>query len=239
MLKSALKYAIRRTGFDVRRYVAPLPENAHLATMLSANGVNLVFDVGANVGQFSLSLREAGYKGRIVSFEPLAEAWEKLHEVSREDNLWEIAPRGAVGAEDGETEFHVSGNSQCSSVLEMHDAVLKISPKASYVGIERVPLMRLDTIGVSYLRPDSVLFIKADVQGFEDRVLKGARELLRTAVGLYLELSLIPLYEGQQLYDEIIVELKSSGFVMWDFKPEYFDPLNGRMVWGCGTFFRN
>ncbi len=102
MLKSFVKRAIRSTGFELRRYVAPPPENGRLVRMLRANGVNLVFDVGANVGQFALSLREAGYRGRIVSFEPLGDAWAKLHETSRNDELWEIAPRGAIGVEDGE-----------------------------------------------------------------------------------------------------------------------------------------
>src|ERR1700683_2208237 len=101
MFKSIAKRAIRTAGFDLRRYVAPPPEYAGLIAMMRANGVNLVFDVGANIGQFALSLRDAGYDGRIVSFEPLSDAWEKLKEASRSDGLWEVAPRGAIGAEDG------------------------------------------------------------------------------------------------------------------------------------------
>jgi FkbM family methyltransferase len=226
-------------GFELKRYVSPPPENAHLQIVLSANKVNLVFDVGANIGQFALSLRKAGYRGRIVSFEPLADAWEKLQEASKGDDLWEIAPRGALGGEDGEIELHIAGNSQSSSMLNMLDTHLKYVPGSNYIGSERVPLRQLDTAGMSYLRPDSVLFIKADVQGFEDQVLKGAGKLLKKAVGMHLELTLIPLYEDQPSYDEIIIGLKSLGFNMWDFKPEYFDPLTGRMVWACGTFFRD
>lgn len=179
MLKSIVKRAVRGAGFEIKRYVAPPPEKANLITMLSANGVNLVFDVGANIGQFALSLREAGYRGRIVSFEPLTDAWERLQEASQGDQLWEIAPRGAIGAEDGETEFHVAGNSQSSSVLKILDVTVKRFPEASYVSSEHVPLRQLDAIGTDYLRSDSVLFIKADVQGFEDQVLKGAVELLK------------------------------------------------------------
>ena len=238
MLKDVVRRAIRGVGFEIRRYVAPLPENARLITMLKANSVNLVFDVGANIGQFALSLRNAGFGGRIVSFEPLSEAWEKLHETSRDDDLWELAPRGAIGAEDGEIELHVSGNSQSSSMLKMLDTHLSFFPESAYVASERVPLRQLDTIGTDYLRPDSVLFIKADVQGFEDQVLKGARKLLNRAVGLHLELSLIPLYEGQRLCDDLIGDLKYLDFKMWDLKPEYFDP-NGRLIWGSGVFFRS
>ncbi len=165
------------------------------------------------------------------------DAWEKLHEANRSDELWEIAPRGAIGAEDGEIEFHVSGNSQSSSILKMLDTHLKFYPESAYIARERVPLRRLDAIGMGYLRSDSALFIKADVQGFEDRVLEGAGELLRKAVGLHLEVSLIPLYERQLLCDEMIRKLKDLGFHMWDLKPEYFD-RDGRLIWGNGVFFR-
>jgi FkbM family methyltransferase len=238
MIRSALKRAIRSLGWEVRRYAPPAAENAQLVAMLSAHDVNLVFDVGANVGQFALALREAGYGGRIVSFEPLKREWERLNELSRHDGLWEIAPRGVIGADDGEVDFHVSNESQCSSVLGMDDAVLKIAPDASYVATERVPMRRLDSVGPHYLRTDSVVFVKADVQGFEDQVIEGAKELLAISVGVYLELSLIPLYREQRLYDELIAELKNSGFALWDFKPEYHDPRSGRMIWGIGVFFR-
>ncbi len=238
LIKSALKRTINNIGWDVRRYVAPEAECAHLAGMLSFHNVNLVFDIGANTGQFARALREAGYKHRIVSFEALESAWKELNAASRADDLWVIAARGIVGAEDGEADFHVSTDSQCSSVLDMHDAVLQIVPSAAYIATERIPMRKLDTIGKQYVHNDSVLFIKADVQGFESQVIKGACELLLRAAGIYLELTLVPLYRGQSLFDELIAELKCAGFALWDFKPEYFDPRSGRMIWGTGVFFR-
>jgi hypothetical protein len=122
--------------------------------------------------------------------------------------------------------------------LGMLDAHLRIAPESKYVSSERVPLRRLDSVASGYLRPDSVLFIKADVQGFEGEVLKGAKELLKAAVGLHLELLFVPLYAGQSSYDQLIVDLKGLGFAMWGLKPEYLDPESERMVWGAGVFFR-
>jgi FkbM family methyltransferase len=206
--------------------------------MLSAHRVNLVFDIGANVGQFGRSLRDAGYRGRIVSFEPLSVAWEKLVVASRSDSLWEVAPRAAIGNEDGEVEMHVSGNSVSSSVLDMLDAHAIAAPGSAYVGREKVPLRRLDTVAVDYLRPDSLLVIKIDTQGYEDRVLRGASNLLKNTVGLRLECSLVPLYDGQLLYDEMIGRLKELGFALWRMTPEFVDPASGRLLQIEATFFR-
>jgi FkbM family methyltransferase len=183
-------------------------------------------------------LRNAGYVGRIVSFEPLADARKQLMSLSRKDSLWEIAPQAAIGNEDGEIAINVSRNSVSSSVLNMLDAHASAAPESAYIRCEKVPLRRLDTIAPHYSHPDSVLFIKIDTQGYEDRVLQGGHDLLEKAIGVQLELSLVPLYEGQCLYDEMIARLKSLGFELWGISPEFIDSTNARVLQIDATFFR-
>lgn len=236
--KFLIKRLLRRLGFDLRRYRPEASEDAQLMAMLAAHQVNLILDVGANKGQFGRLLRNAGYKGRIVSFEPLASARKDLVLACQKDTLWEVAPQAAVGSEDGETEIHVAGNSESSSILNMLDSHAIAAPESVYVGSEKVPLRRLDTFAQGYLRRDAVLFIKIDTQGYEDRVIQGAPNILARAIGLQLELSLVPLYEGQKLYDEMIAQLKALNFVLWGVTPTFVDPKNGRLLQIDATFFR-
>lgn len=238
MPKSFFKRVIRRFGFDLRRYRPGSTDDAQFIAMLAAHRVNLILDVGANKGQFGRLLRDAGYKGRIVSFEPLAAARKGLALASEKDSLWEVAPQAAIGSEAGEIEIHVAGNSESSSVLNMLDLHAAAAPESVYVGSERVPLRRLDDLAQGYLQQDSVLFVKIDTQGYEDRVLKGAPNILARAIGLQLELSLVPLYEGQRLYDEMIDELKALNFELWGVTPTFVDPKSGRLLQIDATFFR-
>ncbi len=205
--------------------------------MLSAHGVDLVFDVGANAGQFALWLREAGYRGRIVSFEPLSSAYEQLLKRSRRDALWTVAPRVAIGSEEGEIEMHVSANLASSSILDMAAEQVAAAPESRYVGKERVLLRRLDSFA-HYVEPDSALFLKVDTQGYEDRVLQGAAGLLDRCVGLQLELSFVPLYQGQQLFDGMLEILRARGFDLWALWPCFADPGSGRLLQVDATFFR-
>jgi FkbM family methyltransferase len=238
MLKSMVRRAFRSVGLDLRRYRPFHSEEARLVAMLSAHGVNLVFDVGANTGQFGQWLRNAGYKGRIVSFEPLSAEWNALKKTSRADALWEVAPRGAIGAAEGEIDIHIAGNSASSSALNMLQTLVEVAPETAYIGEERAPLRRLDSVGGGYVAPDSVLLIKIDTQGFESEVLKGAPELLKRAVGLHLELTFVPLYAKQPLFEEMVAEIKALGFTPWDFSPAFVDPKTGRMLQTDATFFR-
>jgi FkbM family methyltransferase len=238
MLRSRLKRMLRRLGYDVHHYRPDSSAEARFMTMLAHHRINLVFDVGANVGQFAKSLREDGYAGRIVSFEPVSASWDKLVEASSGDPLWEVAPRCAIGEEDGEVEMHVSKNTVSSSILGMLDTHLEAAPDSAYVREEITPLRRLDTLAPEYLRPDSNLFIKIDTQGYESQVLRGAQQLLDRAVGIHAELSLAPIYEGQSLYDELIAYLAARGFAMWDMNPSFGNMQTGRLLCIDATLFR-
>lgn len=233
-----IRKAFNLLGLEIHRYRPAGSEEARLVAMLSAHGVNLVFDVGANVGQFAMMLRKAGYGGRIVSFEALSTAYEQLLANRDNDPLWDVAPRAAIGGEDGEVEVHLSGNSVSSSVLNMLDAHKTASPGSAYVGSEMVPLRRLDALAPDYLRSGGALFIKIDTQGYEDRVLQGATGILDRAVGVQLELSLVPLYSGQKLYREMQEQLEAMGFELWGMTPEFVDPTSGRLLQINATYFR-
>src|SRR5262249_21746729 len=145
-LESWIRRMANRCGLDLTRYRPERTESGRLATMLAHHGVNLVLDVGANVGQFAADLRPAGDHGRMLCFEPLAEAHARLISAARGDPNWEVAPRIAIGEQNGEIEIHVSGNSVSSSVLEMLDTHAESAPASRYVGSERVRIGTLDSI---------------------------------------------------------------------------------------------
>lgn len=234
---------IRRTanrfGIDIHRYRPAESLGSRLSMMLEHHGVDVLLDVGANIGQFAREIREAGFGGRIVSFEPLQDAHAKLLQKSDHDDNWQVAPRVAIGDQEGQVEINVAGNSFSSSILNMLPDHEKAAPDSSTVGVEQTPLAPLDIAARSYLRDDDLTFIKIDTQGYEDRVLEGAADILARAAGLHVELSFVPLYEGQPLFDEIVEQVRAAGFCMWNIWPGIFDPESGRMLQADATFFRD
>lgn len=238
-LESLLRSTANRLGIDITRYRREATEQGRLATMLAWHDVNLVFDVGANIGQFAKGLRGAGYRGRLVSFEPLAKAHSTLLSASRRDEDWEIAPRVAVGDHEGEIEMHVAGNSVSSSALNMLAQHSDAAAQSVYVSSERVRVATLDSLVGTHLLPGIVPFLKVDTQGYEDRVLDGAERVLAAARGVQLELSLVPLYEGQRLFDNLRQRMLELGFVTWAIRPGFCDPKNGRMLQVDAIFFRD
>src|SRR5690242_13788162 len=105
----------RRFGFDLARF--------DRGKLIAHHGITLVFDVGANVGQYGEELRALGYRGRIGSCEPLRAEYEQLARKAGDDPQW-TALHLALGDSDGRRAINVAGNSQSSSLLEMMPAHL-------------------------------------------------------------------------------------------------------------------
>ena len=229
---------LHRVGFELRRFSVEQSENARFISMLRTHNVNLIFDVGANAGQFGVLLREIGFDGKIISFEPLSDARESLQNISRNDPLWQIALQTAIGEENGEIEIQIAGNSQSSSVLDMLDTHVRAAPDSKYIGKEKVALRTLDSIAPDYMDSNSIAFIKIDTQGYETQVMNGAKKLMSQIVGLQVEISLVPLYKGQCLFDEMLKKLKNDGFELWSISTVFSDPNTAQLLQVDATFFR-
>lgn len=237
LLSSARRLA-RGFGLEVHRYNIAESLDARFFTLLRLHGVDLAIDVGANDGGYGKRLRLGGYEGPIVSFEPLGDAYSALGAATAGDPSWQLAPRCALGRTNGKIEMHVAGNSTSSSIYPMLESHLRAAPHSANIGKEIVPIIRLDDIELSSLRTAKRALLKADTQGYEMPVLEGATETLKRCVGVQVELSLVPLYEGQSLYRDVIDWLDHKGFHLWLLLPGFSDPRTGQLLQMDGVFFR-
>jgi FkbM family methyltransferase len=237
-MKKLLLKLFTLTGFEVRRFNFLNNRSLVLQMILKKYAINTVIDIGANTGQFSKSLRMNGYKDKIVSFEPLSSAYENLLKNAKNDKNWKVAPRMAIGSEDGQIKMNIAGNSQSSSALDMLSSHINAATNSKYIGSEIADIKMLDSVCHEFITQEERIFLKIDTQGFEDRVLSGAKKLLKQVFGIQIEMSLLPLYKDQILYEEMISKMKDLGFELWFITPEFSDPVSGRLLQVDATFVR-
>lgn len=236
--KNAIKKMFRNCGLEIHGFTPGASPTAQLISSLRKFNIDLVLDVGANQGQFASEIRSGGYSGNIISFEPLSTVHVALKQASEGDAKWNVHPRCALGDHNGEVEINIAGNSASSSLLPMLESHLSAAPHTVYVGKELVPLLTLDSVVPNYIAKSKNPFLKIDTQGFEWAVLDGAENVLPYMRGILLELSLIPLYKGQRLWQEMIGRLEQEGFTLWALQPGFTDPFNGRTLQVDGIFYR-
>lgn len=238
-MASRIRKLLRKAGIEAHRYTIQTSAGAQLDRLLEHSGIDLVLDVGANSGQYATELRAHGYAGRIVSFEPLTSAHASLTLAARGDAGWSVAPRMALGDSEGEISIHVAGNSFSSSILDMLPSHERAAPGSGYVASETVPLKRLDSVAGEYLAGSRRVLLKIDTQGYEDRVLAGAASLLGRMTAIQTELSLVPLYAGQLLFDEMRRKIAALGFELFAILPGFVNEQTGQTLQFDGFFLRS
>lgn len=230
-VNAALMAAYKR-GFEIRKHPATRRQK-----MLAARGVDLVLDVGGADGGFGTMLRQWGYAGRIVSFEPLANSFAELSRNIAADPTW-TARNHALGDEAGEAQINVASNSTSSSLLPMQDSHREAEPSVGIIGQETIRVERLDDVAAELIGPNDTVYLKIDTQGFERQVLAGGPQTLARSVGLQLELSFVSLYEGGMLANEAIALAYDAGFHLEVIEQGWASPT-GQMLQADGIFFRN
>jgi FkbM family methyltransferase len=235
-----IKKFAQRFGILLRKYNAATSEELRRIKLLQHYKVDLVFDIGANKGQYATGIIDAGYNGKIVSFEPLSSVYSIIENESKKYKNWELATRCAIGAKKEEIEINISANSVSSTLLTMLDSHIEGAPESKIIGKEKVQVYPLDEIALNYIATAKNIFLKIDVQGFEQEVLKGASNLLKQAKGIEMEISLIPLYENQQwLLPQVLEFMNQNGFTAVSIVPAFTDEKTGKVLQCNGIFFKD
>lgn len=134
----------------------------------------VIYDVGANVGFFTLlAARLTGPGGKVISFEPLPENLLHLRRNVERNQFRNVTIQPlALGAASEERVFHVSERPTWGKLEKAGSA-----RPDKYLADIKVAVARLDDLlSKGEIPPPD--FVKIDVEGAEVEVLEGARETL-------------------------------------------------------------
>jgi FkbM family methyltransferase len=209
-VKNLVRRSVRGLGYDLRK------RRPELIDFLKARRINVVFDVGANRGQFGAMLRADGYCGSIVSFEPANEPLKELMRRMADDKKW-TAHNFALGESTGLTRLNVSKEDTFSSILPLAENAASFDLNSRVDHVEEVEIFRMDD--VCRLQYSDRAFLKIDTQGFEKQVLNGASTILQSLLGVLLEIPVVHLYENVWNLEECVSYMRSVKFVLAQVKP--------------------
>lgn len=169
---------------------------------------DLFFDVGANVGSYTL-LASSVCKTRCIAFEPVSSTFDILVrniELNRINHLVQPENKG-VGKEFGTLKFTIDNDTTNRVIIGNEE-------KKSTVAVPIVPLN-------SYYPASKPALIKIDVEGFETEVLNGATAILQD---IALKAIIIELIGGGSAYGYDENEIHSK-LLSLSFKPYSYDPI--------------
>lgn len=214
------------------------PDLLRRTKIMSHYGIDLLLDVGANIGQYGVLTRMIKYKGRIVSFEPLNDAFEKLKQASNSDSNWTIN-HFALGDVATKSTINIAGNSGSSSILKMEDKHVETLPESEYIGTQEIEIKTLNEVFPSFYQNGNKVMLKIDTQGYEKNVLEGADQVLDKISLIQLEMSLVSLYQDEILFTEMVQYMEGKGFILVALENGFSDSKTGQLFQVDGVFLNN
>lgn len=195
-----------------------------------------IIDAGANTGQFAVAAAKC-FPGSVVhSYEPVPECYLKLQKAATGVSNIRTSPL-ALGDQAGDLEMIVNSHTHSSSVLALTEHHKTAFPSALEMRKIRVAAGTLDgEYGSRDIARPALL--KLDVQGYEDRVLKGAQRMLPRIDYIVVEMSFRPLYQGERTFCEMLGPLKDFGFEFLEPVGFLRDPKSARYLQMDGLFGR-
>ena len=209
--KSIIKSTFRKFGLDIIR----LNKNSeHLLLGMRNLPIRTITDVGANKGQFASIIQKVFPEANIYCFEPVGDAFKELDRWARSRNGKVEAFNFALGDFEGEIEiFYHSEHSPSSSILkttQVCESLYPVTKNQRSIKVQQTTLDKaVDNFNIP-LTPE--ILIKLDVQGYEDRVIRGGKKIFDKAKACILEVCLDQLYNGQATFKEITELLCNIGF---------------------------
>lgn len=201
-------------GYDLVKTKKNILLHRHLRNLFALLEINCVLDVGANYGQYGTMLRDAGYRGRIVSFEPVSASYQRLQQAAAKDGNWDTY-NFALGSSEREQEIHVTAASDFASFLPPSEfSKNTFGEVVAIAKTERVQIKRLDDVfaTVTKKQKPAKIHLKMDTQGYDLDVFKGAENSLQNITSIQSELSVLPVYEGMPDYIESLTTYRNAGF---------------------------
>jgi FkbM family methyltransferase len=191
-------------GIEVRMF-----ENLNKHWLLNEN-IRTIFDIGANTGQFAQTIHEVLPSAFIYSFEPLPDCFIELERNMKYVRTFK-AFNVALDDQEGQSIIYRSEWSPSSSLRPMAQLHKENFPYTAKFSTEEIQVKRLDGYQDELEIEDDIL-MKLDVQGCEDKVIAGGKQLISRAKILIVETSLEPLYENQPLFRDIFSILDELSF---------------------------
>lgn len=218
-----LKHSMR--DYLLRRF--DLPRKSHglpfvLWTKLPKDNPLKLVDVGAHNGAFTKAVERLRDIERGVLVEPIPSKAAMLREAFRPPafDVFECL----LGETEGTMSIEVNEAQATSSVLRIHRDLPEFSQvrlgTAQHIECRTLTLDRV----VEMVRLDRIDLLKLDVQGFEDRVLRGGTCSLAKTNLIWTEVSFVSLYENSCMFAEVHQVLRGAGFLLLGIEPGFRAP---------------
>lgn len=174
---------------------------------------DIVFDVGANIGIYSLWISKFVTEGKIIAFEPDPKNYQRCQEQLLNNKLGQVVLEDiALSSENGKLKFSTGKDMENHLLLDIqeidNETTIQVESKKMDLYCEDKNITAID-------------FIKIDVEGAEKFVFEGASQLLNSQK---IKCILFEVNQQKEKFDtndeQLMNILKKAGYSFYDYNYE-------------------
>ena len=237
--KTRFGFTIRICGQDESRFITDgyisRETSETLLMLMLAEHADCFFDVGANVGYFSLLMCTAGHGGLLgFAFEPRLPVFDRLVRSIQDNGLSQRIQAHHCAVGEKATQAVVTLNRQGSggnTLCRQQD-----NRDHSIEQTEKIAVISLDSfIAKEQIQPTCGV-LKIDVEGYESKVIDGASEYLSCGRAPIILIETFPSKVFRESHDRsVLARIKRLGYRIYAIEPfrSGFPSLRPAYPWGC------
>lgn len=216
-MKRIINKFLRRLDLRLSRISKNTAFNTQRELISTSQQPVVIFDVGAYIGEVAGEYRRLFPGAKIYCFEPFPDSFGKLKETVGNDAGITLLPHG-LGEAQGQRQINSNAFAATNSLLKTDEAGKKTWGNGLLETLETITV-DIDTLDnvVAAHGINQIDILKLDVQGAEYLVLEGGATTFAAGIVkmVYTEIIVLPTYEGQKSFDEVLALFRKLGFDLY------------------------
>ena len=204
--------------------------NFALEKIFKIYDIQIVFDIGSNIGQFSKKILNLNYKNKIVLIEPINKTFLALKNNFKNKNNLEFLNIG-IGVETSKLKMYKSArDGDMNSLLKINNVGTNLVKNAVITSEEEVKIIDVNEFLKNY-KLENILF-KIDIEGYDFKVLKHIKkEYLQQITCILCEIQNVKMWEGQENnLKEQLEFFENNNFKLFGIDPFLTNPSTGQLI---------
>ncbi len=234
-MKAIIQSVLHFFGIEIKPYSKIRKAKEY---WIAKRNINTVIDIGASTGDTIDFFLQICKQARVYGFEPQAKVFAGLQNRFANNTRVKLYPL-ALGEKNEQSTMKTNAWHYSSSLLPFGEATFlhykQISPT---VEEETVQIRCLDAV-LDTSQLSKPILVKIDVQGFEDRVIRGGIQLISEADVLLVEMGIKPgQFGGECNFHDLYTLIHSLGFSFKGVYDQDTSLIDGEVMYLNAIFFK-
>jgi FkbM family methyltransferase len=230
-----IKFILNKVDFEIVNS-RTMTFDKSLKKIIDIYNIEVILDVGSNIGQFASKILKSNYQKKLVLIEPVKKNFHKLNEEIKQNKLYKKENvefyNIALGTKNSyQTMFKSSRGGDMDSLLTVNNDAIDLVKNSQIIGEETVEVQDINFF-LKNMKFKENIFIKFDTEGLDFKLVKHInQDYLKKVTAIMIEVGEVKFFNNQEGNPKEIDEFfERNDFILYNIDPFFSNPATGQLL---------